>query len=315
MVEEADDASFVFLRPGDDPTRVRGLRDLPALFRLACSCVVLRIQLLLLAADSMGRVDEEDRARSDPPDQVLEVRRRRLVREERGARRDHRVGRHVEPGLLLEDLADGTRARSLGHDRLQIVGFGGGLQHHLSADGKSDAADPASIDVGTTLEERRRRRDVLVERPTVRVRLAVALSLTAPVEEQHAVAVPHEHAGVLLRSRPAREGNDRRTVPRGHIPPFEREPVARRERHLLVGRTELGRRHDGPRHVREDVRDEEREHEHPTHKDGSRGQQQPAKVPPPEAVVFPTTLPESRRTHIHEYETCAECDEARVVVA
>jgi DNA-binding MarR family transcriptional regulator len=79
------------------------------------------------------------------------------------------------------------------------------------------------------LEERRRRGEVFVERPTVRVRLAVALSLTAPVEEQHAVPVPNEHAGVLLRSRPAGEGDDRRTVPRRHVPPVEREPVARRE--------------------------------------------------------------------------------------
>ena len=65
------------------PAGVRGLRDLPALLRLSCGCVVLPVQLLLLAADSMGRVDEEDRARAIRPTSVLEVRRRRLVREER----------------------------------------------------------------------------------------------------------------------------------------------------------------------------------------------------------------------------------------
>src|SRR4051794_30152274 len=315
FVEEADHAPLVFLRPGDDPAGVRGLRDLPALLQLSCSRVVLRIELLLFAADSMGGIDEEDRARGDPPDQVLEVRRRRLVREEGRARRDHRVGRYVQPGLFLDDLANRARARAFGHESLEVIRFGGRLQHHLPADGEPDAADPVSIDVGTTLEERRRRGDVFVERPTVRVRLAVTLSLTAPVEEQHAVPMPHEHAGVLLRASPAGEGNDSRTVPRRHIPPVEREPVARRERHLLVRRTEPGRRHAGPCHVREDVRDEEGEHERPAHKDGSCGQQQSAKVAPPEVVVLLASLPERRCSDIHENDPRPECDEARVVVA
>ena len=107
----------------------------------------------------------------------------------------------------------------------------------------------------------------------------------------------------------------RRTVPRRDVPPLEREPVARRERHLLVGRTELGRRHDGPRHVREDVREREGKQEDvdtrtPPARSRSRRTYRHQRL-----SSVRRDPPQSRRTDTDKHETRAEREQPGVVVA
>src|SRR5436190_15353070 len=64
-VEEADDAPLVLGRAGADPAGVRGLGDLPQLFRAAGGAEVLRVERELLAAGALGGEDEEHGARRD----------------------------------------------------------------------------------------------------------------------------------------------------------------------------------------------------------------------------------------------------------
>ena len=81
--------------------------------------------------------------------------------------------------------------------------LGCGLQKHLAADGESEPADPAPVNVGLALQERDRGEEVLVAGPAVHVAIALALALAAAVEHEHAVAVADEHPRVLLGRRRA----------------------------------------------------------------------------------------------------------------
>ena len=55
----------------------------------------------------------------------------------------------------------------------------------------------AGLDVGTPREERHGPLQVRVPAPAIGVEVAIALAFAAAVEQQHAVAMPGEHAGVL----------------------------------------------------------------------------------------------------------------------
>ena len=108
------------------------------------------------------------------------------------------------------------------------------MEHQLAADGQPEAADALGVDVGPALEERDGGLDVLLALPAERVRVALALALTAAVEEQHAVAVPGEHARLRLGAVAAGERDHGGAVLGRDVPAGELEPVARGERDLLV---------------------------------------------------------------------------------
>ena len=133
----------------------------------------------------------------------------------------------LEPVELLQLLAELTRAGTFGDDGGELVGLGCGLEHQLAADREAEAADLARLDVRPRLQELDRGQDVLVAAPAEQVAVAFALAFAAAVEEQDAVAVADEHAGVRLRSAAAREGDHGGAVLRGHVPPLELEAVAR----------------------------------------------------------------------------------------
>ena len=113
------------------------------------------------------------------------------------------------------------RLLALGDDRLQVRGLRRSLDHHLAADGEADAADSPGIDVGLTLQERNGCVNVPLALPTEGVRVALALTLTAAVEQQDAVSVAFEQLGPLLRGGAAREGDHRGPVARPDVPALQ----------------------------------------------------------------------------------------------
>ena len=215
---------------------------------------------------------------------------------EHGDRRGLDRAHHGHPRLvrarhvLVHVLGVGPWPGAVGDDRGQLRAACSGLEHHLAADREADAGDALGIDVGPVLEEPDRRVDVAVPAPAPGVRLAVAAALAAAVEEQHAVAVPGEHARLLLRAAPAGEGDDGGAVARRDVPALELEPVARLEGHVLVGDAQVVVRHDGARRVRGDVAEPDREeHEHEGH--GARDAEQPTPGVPPRAVAHDAAGP------------------------
>ena len=161
-------------------------------------------------------------------------------------------------------LAERPDASALRDERGQPVRLGRRLHHHLAADREADPADPFRVDVGAAAEELDGRPDVALSLPAEDVRVAVALALASPVEEQHPVAVAGEHPCRPLRPAPARERDHGRAVLRRDVPAAELEPVARGEGHVLVRRSKLGRRDEAPGDVGQDVRERQRE-QHEVH--------------------------------------------------
>src|SRR4029079_4055809 len=86
-VEEVDDPALVLVRSGTDPAGVFRAGDLPDLLGLAGPCIVDRASCVLSAQPGVC-VDQEHRARCDPPDPTLDRRRRTVVRED-GQRGGH----------------------------------------------------------------------------------------------------------------------------------------------------------------------------------------------------------------------------------
>ena len=119
-------------------------------------------------------------------------------------------------------------------------------------------ADAAMVYVGSSLEKGDSGVEVSLATPAEDVRVTFALTLAAPVEEEHSISVAGKHPGLPLRAFPAREGDDRRAVPGRDVPALELQPVARRERDILVGHAQLGLGDEASGDVREDVRDVER---------------------------------------------------------
>ena len=171
------------------------------------------------------------------------------------------------------------------------------------------------IDVGTTLQERDGRVDVSLALPPEGVGVALALTLTSAVEEEDSVPVAREQLRPLLRRRPARERDHRRTVPRGDVPPLQPQPVARRERHVLVGRAQIWGRNLCARRVRDDVGDGDRHDDGEDREQRRRNEDQPARVPPPEAVVRPPRSPQSHGAEADQHEAGGDREETGVVVA
>ena len=151
-------------------------------------------------------------AADDLRHEALQVGRRHVAGEEGrrcggDARADHLLPRRRRS----DQVADGAAAAALGDDRLQRVGLGRGLDHHLAADREADAADPLGVDVGAGLEEGDRGVDVALALPAEQVRVALALALAAAVEEQDAVAVA---ASIFARfCEDARPGNEITAAP------------------------------------------------------------------------------------------------------
>src|SRR3954454_24198504 len=117
------------------------------------------------------------------------------------SRGDHERSRDLAPLAGAgpdEVLAKRAGAGAVGDDRPETVGFGGGLEERLAADGEADAADPVAVHVGTPLEEGDGGVEVFVRCPAEGVRVAVAFPLAAAVEEQDAVAVADEYPRRLL---------------------------------------------------------------------------------------------------------------------
>ena len=74
----------------------------------------------------------------------------------------------------------------------------GGLEQRLASDRKANAADAPVVDVPARPQIGDRSVEITLGAPSEDVRIAVALALAAPVEEQNAVAVSRQHARGLL---------------------------------------------------------------------------------------------------------------------
>ena len=124
-----------------------------------------------------------------------------------------------------------------------------------------------------------------------RVRLALALALAAAVEQQHAVAVAGEHAGLLLRAVAAGEGDHRGAVARRDVPAAELEVVGRGERHVLVRDAQVVRRHDRAADVGRGVAQAHHRH----HEGGDqrrRADRDTPRVAPPQAALGAARAPQ-----------------------
>ena len=91
----------------------------------------------------------------------------------------------------------------------------GGLEHQLAADGEPQSSDAGIIDVVSRLEIVDGGEDVVLTGPSEHVRVAVARSLSAFLEDECAVAVGGEHpnaAGNVI-PRAARKHDDCGAVP------------------------------------------------------------------------------------------------------
>src|SRR5215211_1318161 len=313
--EEADDALFVRRGLGLDTAHVLGARNLPDLLWPALDLVELVVGRPL-GPLALGPVDEEHRL-VDLPDEALQVGRRRIARGERRAGGDDGGAEGLIPSAtrIRQVVTDGAAAAALRDDRLQRVRFGGGLDHHLSADGEADAADPAGIDVGAALQELDGRVDVALTLPAEQIRVALALALAAPVEEQDSVAVVGQDLRPLLGGRAAGEGDDGRAVLRLDVPPLQRQAVARLELDVLVGSAQIRGRDVRAPDVGDDVRDGERERNDGNHDERAARHQQPARVPPPERVVRPPGLPQGNGADADQDEGGRSSQQRAVVVA
>ena len=230
---------------------------------------------------------------------------------------DHRLDhlhRELDAGHLAH-LADRPRAGALGHDRREVVGLGGRVEHQLAPDGEPEAADPPGVDIRPALQELDRGLDVLLALPAEPVRVAFALARAAPVEQQHPVAVPDEHPRLRLRAVAAGERDHRGTVPRRHVPALELEAVARGERHPLEVGAQLGLRHDGAPQVRVEVAPAQRRDDEQGD-DGARGaEQRSAQVTPRVAVVLAAGPPQRHGAEPEQREPGGDREQPGVVVA
>jgi hypothetical protein len=172
-----------------------------------------------------------------------------------GAGEHHPGVRQPQPLLRVDRVAVGPHARSLGHDGAEVGPARGGLHERLGPGREADAADAPAADIRPALQELDCRVDVRLPRPVESLRVAVALAAAPRVVEEHAVAVLGEERRLLPRAlavatRPVHE-HDRSAVPRGRVPPANRQAVRRPEGDVLVRDREravdrLARR---PRHV------------------------------------------------------------------
>ena len=193
---------------------------------------------------------------------------------------------HLVPGFARSSRTE-RLLPALGHDRPERGGLRSRFDHHLAADGEADPADPVGVDIGPTLQEGNGRVDVSLALPAEEIRVALALALAATVEHQDAVAVPREHLRPLLRGGAAGEGDHRRAVPRRDVPALQAQAVAGRELDVLVRRAEVGGRHLRAGDMRHDVGDRHREEDQERSHQRACGEEQPAEIPPPAAVVSP----------------------------
>ena len=212
-------------------------------------------------------------------------------------------------------LAHGSNPRALGDDRLERVRLGGGLEHQLAADREPDSADAIGIDVGPLAQERDRRLDVPVAVPADRVRIALAVALAAPVEQEHAVAVPDEHPGLPLRALAAGESDHGGAVLRWHVPALELQPVVGREGDLLEVGAQLGRRHDRAADVRLSVGGDEREDDHHRDEQTRDAEQRPAHVAAWHPLVEAPGSPQRDYAHPEQDQAGGDGEQPGVVVA
>ena len=103
--------------------------------------------------------------------------------------------------------------------------------------------------------------DVLGVVPAEEVRVSLAAVVAARVEQEHAVAMADEHAGLRQLPLPGRVRDDCGAVPRRHVPGGEVEAVTGPHGHLLVGPPELGRLDIRTRAVGGQDRDRDRDDE------------------------------------------------------
>jgi hypothetical protein len=138
---------------------------------------------------------------------------------------------------------------------------GGCLEHHLTADGEADGADPGPAHVRTPTEPRHRRVDVGLSAPAEHVRVAVAPVVAAGVDEEHAVAVADEHPRLGHGALARRVGDHRRAVAGRDVPGGQIDTILRPDRDPLVGATEIDRHDRLARSMRGDDRDRDRRHD------------------------------------------------------
>ena len=109
-----------------------------------------------------------------------------------------------------------------------------------------------------------------------------------------------DHGGAILRR---------------HVPPPERQPITGPEGHLLVGGTQLGRRHHRASRVSEDVREREREQDEVAAHNRQSCQRESPQVAAVTPVVGASRLPERRAADGDQQEAGGNREQAGVVVS
>ena len=315
LVEESDHAPLVLGRMRVDAARVLGARHLPHPLRLAGGGEVLRLPLGLAAHAGIG-VDEEDGTRGDLGDAVDDRRRRAVVREDAVGGRHRRSDRREEHVLPAFDLGRADRETgALGDDRLEHGRLRGGHEQDLAADRGAEAADAVRVDVRAGLEVLGAGDQIAVAGPANEV--ALASTLSARVEQQHAVAVAREHPR-LLDGRAAWEHDHCPSVARGDVQRGQLDAVARGDLHVLVGKAER-RGRAGAADVRIAVREADREDEEDDRRDdrhhGDAGAQGAAQIAAAPAAAGAARLPERHRCREDQNESGQDGEQPGVVVA
>lgn len=129
----------------------------------------------------MAREDENNGPRSDSRYEVLERRRWRCSAQD-GDRRGLDCGlgeREPALGAALHVFANGAEACAFGDDRAESLVRGGGLEHHLAADGEADPANPAASHFRSVLQPGDCGVDVIRVVPAEHIRVAPQTPSTA----------------------------------------------------------------------------------------------------------------------------------------
>ena len=120
----------------------------------------------------------------------------------RGRNRPRRQRDRLHRAVQLERLPVRAHARSVGDDGGEPGRTCRRLEQHLAAHRQPDRPDPAGADVFARLQVVDRCVHVAISCPAELVRVTT-LALAAAAEEEDAVAVADEHAGVLPAGRSA----------------------------------------------------------------------------------------------------------------
>jgi hypothetical protein len=154
------------------------------------------------------------------------------------------------------------------------------LEQRLASDGEPETADGAVADVGLRCQEVDRGSRIRCGLPPEVVRIALGGALAPGVEQEHAVAVRHQHPRMLGDVTGLQE--DRSTVARWHVPTGEHHTIMGADADRPVRMTQVDRAGRPGGHANGNDGRAEREDHQRNHREGrQRPADAPARGPPP----------------------------------